>query len=297
MRKLAGLVAGVGLALACAVPATAATIPFRTAKVDGPIPGGPWEEPRIATGPDGTLWTVTNDSKNGTVFVYSSTDGGASWTKAPAPIAGQSSPTPDVDVIVLPTGRIIASELDDAGINFPTSYSDDRGKTWTQSAGSTQLADQDRQWFNWGPDPTDPSKRNVYMLFHNLASGSAQHNMFVATSHDDGATFGPPIPTTLPGSDAYTDLQCSDSGGPSAIWTNHRDGTVYAEFTTRASPTPAGDLGGCAPLLVGQPIEFNIVAGTRVWLAQSTDGGQTWTDSLAVDDASTGQIVSMQVAY
>ena len=30
MRKLAGLVAGVGLALACAVPATAATIPFRT---------------------------------------------------------------------------------------------------------------------------------------------------------------------------------------------------------------------------------------------------------------------------
>ena len=38
------------------------------------------------------------------------------------------------------------------------------------------------------------------------------------------------------------------------------------------------------------------MAATRVWLAQSTDGGQTWTNSLAVDDAKSGQIVSMQVA-
>jgi hypothetical protein len=39
------------------------------------------------------------------------------------------------------------------------------------------------------------------------------------------------------------------------------------------------------------------VAGTRIWMAQSTDGGLTWTNSLAVDDAATGQIVSMQIAY
>jgi hypothetical protein len=138
----------------------------------------------------------------------------------------------------------------------------------------------------------------VYLLYHNLASGQAQHNMFVSTSTDSGATFGPPIPLTLPGDDAYSDLQCADSGGPSTIFVNQQNGTVYAEFTTRAAPSPAGvDLGGCATAAAGQPLEFNIVAGTRVWLAQSTDGGTTWTNSLAVDDAPTGQIVSMQVAY
>ena len=50
-------------------------------------------------------------------------------------------------------------------------------------------------------------------------------------------------------------------------------------------------------MAAGQPLEFNIVAGTRVWMSQSNDGGQTWKNSLAVDDSPTGQIVSMQVAY
>ena len=57
----------------------------------------------------------------------------------------------------------------------------------------------------------------MYLLFHNLASGNVQHNMFVSTSKDGGATFGPPIPITLPPGEAYRDLQCADSGGPSTI--------------------------------------------------------------------------------
>ena len=31
----------------------------------------------------------------------------------------------------------------------------------------------------------------------------------------------------VPGDDAYSDLQCADSGGPSTIFANQRDGTVY----------------------------------------------------------------------
>ncbi len=79
---------------------------------------------------------------------------------------------------------------------------------------------------------------------------------------------------------------------------NQQTGVIYAEFTTRAAPNPSGvDLGGCGTAAAGQPFEFNIVAGTRVWLGQSKDGGLTWQNSLAVDDAATGQIVSMQIAY
>ena len=290
--------------IGCLLPgaaASAATPPsFNTVKIAGEPGQGslPWAEPRIAVGPDGKYWAVTNaDDSAGTVFAYSSSDKGQHFQRAAAPIAGQTGPTPDVDVVVLPSGRIIASELDDAGINFPTSYSDDGGKTWTQSVGSTQLADQDRQWFAHGPKDPKTGQYPVYLLYHNLASGQAQHNMFVSTSTDSGATFGPPIPITLPGEDAYADLQCADSGGPSTIFVNQQDGTIYAEYTTRASEIQgAVDAGGCGTIASGQPFEFNIVAATRVWLAQSTDGGQTWTNSLAVDDAASGKIVSMQVA-
>jgi BNR repeat-like domain len=297
-RALTFLLAA-GVAMVAGGTAQAAPkLHFKTVKVQKrPGDGGlPWAEPRNAVGPDGWSWVVTNRQEpDGAAVVLGSPDG-IHWKATAGLPAGQTVATPDTDVVAMSTGRLLASELDDAGINFPTSWSDDRGKTWTVSTGSTQVADQDRQWFASGPKDPQTNKPRVYLLYHNLFSGQAQHNMFVATSTDGGESFGVPVPIALPGSDAYTDLQCADSGGPSAIWVNQHDGTVYAEFTTRASPTPGGDLGGCGTAVTGQPFEFNIVAATRVWLAQSTDGGQTWTNSLAVDDAHTGQIVSMQIA-
>jgi hypothetical protein len=281
---------------------------WSSVKVQAISPGVPWTEPRITTGPDGTLWVVTNgegpsetagggEENSAPAIVLFSTDGGNTWHKTETDPSGQTVATPDVDIATLPNGRVISSELDDAGINFPSAVTDDRGKTWKQSVGSNTLADQDRQWLAAGPNPSN-GKERVYLLFHNLASGNANHNMFVAPSDDGGETWGVPVPITLPGDDAYSDLQCADSGGPSTIFVNQRDGTVYAEFTTRGTPIQGvGDLGGCATPFAGQPLEFNIVAGTRIWFAQSKDGGQTWTKSLPVDDAATGQIVSMQVAY
>jgi hypothetical protein len=292
-----------------AAGAQAATAPkWSNVKVQKLSSGVPWTEPRITTGPDGTLWLVTNgetgskdtdaggEENAAPGIVMYSTDRGKTWHKTQHDFAGQTMATPDVDIVTLPNGRVIASELDDAGINFPTAVTDDRGKTWQQSHGSNQVLDQDRQWLAQGPVP-GTGKRRVYLLFHNLASGNANHNMYVIPSDDGGKTWGVPVPITLPGEDAFNDLQCADSGGPSTIFTNQKDGTVYAEFTTRGTPTESGDLGGCATPLAGQPLEFNIVAGTRVWFAQSKDGGKTWSLSLPVDYAHSGQIVSMQVAY
>src|SRR4051794_10168885 len=276
VARLAFALAAVACFLFATASAQAVKPPtFNTVKIAGKIGAGyPWTEPRIAVGPDGKYWAVTNtEDDNATTYVFGSADKGNTFKKAEAPIAGQTQPSPDVDIVVLPTGRIIASELDDAGINFPTSFSDDGGKTWTASQGATQLADQDRQWFAYGPKDKDTGKYPVYLLYHNLASGQAQHNMFVSTSTDSGATFGPPVPITLPGDPAYADLQCADSGGPSTIFVNQNDGTIYAEFTTRAAPTAAGDLGGCAAAAAGQPLEFNIVAGPRGGLAPSARGG------------------------
>ncbi|MDT7539529.1 MAG: repeat-like domain [Actinomycetota bacterium] len=287
-RTAAALALAVPVALAVvAAPAPAATgVPpaFKTQLLEGSSGSS---EPRITVAPNGNRFLTTN-AKSGDEVVYRSADG-LTWQKPTTP-GNQTDPTTDVDVVAMPTGRILTSELDFAGINFITHYSDDQGKTWIQSQGTT-YADTDRQWFAVGPKDATTGKPRVYMLFHNLLSGLLQHNMFVATSTDGGATFGPPIPVATPPQQDYLDLQCADSGGPSNIFVNQKTGQVYVVFGTRSSP-----VGGCA----AQPVEINVVAANRVWVvtaqAKDTATPGAWTPSLAVDDTAAGKITGMQLA-
>ena len=156
-------------------PARAARSTFTTVRL--PTKGrGSGTEPRVAVGRDDRRWVITSDDEqSGTAAVFSSTDG-TTWTRTATDISGQTAPTIDVDVVVTPGGRVLGSELDTAGLNFPTAWTDDNGKTWHQSTG-TQTADQDRQWFTVGKEDPQTHKPRVYMLYHNLASGLANHNM------------------------------------------------------------------------------------------------------------------------
>src|SRR5947209_9018259 len=138
------------IALVVALVATA------VARADGPLQlvtvkldkADDKTEPRITAGPDDRRWVITNGGGN--AIVFSSRDGGQSWQRTAAdPV--QRSATIDTDIVAMHTGRILASELDDTGLNFPSSYTDDGGATWTEASGSTELADQDRQWFAVGP--------------------------------------------------------------------------------------------------------------------------------------------------
>ena len=269
------------------------------ARADGPLTlytirlpdanGG--TEPRVTVAPDDSRWVISNGPDG--AQTYRSTDGGLSFQRTKADPA-QTEATIDTDIVAMNTGRVLASELDDAGLNFPSSFTDDNGGKWTETQGSTKLADQDRQWFAVGPPDKSTGKPTVYLLYHNLGSGTANHNMFVAKSTDGGETFGPPIPTTQPGDTAYLDLQCADSGGPSSIAVNQKTGRIYVVFTTRAGDMGGMDFGGCA----AQPLEFNIVNATRVWVATSPDDSPgSWKQSMAVDDSKSGQVVSMQLAY
>ncbi|MCU1589455.1 MAG: repeat-like domain protein [Frankiales bacterium] len=290
MRRLAAALAlvvpaAVALAASPAPAATAAKAPaFRTTLLAGSSGSS---EPRVTVAPKDVRFLTTN-AKNGDESIYRSTDG-LTWTTTAKP-GNQTLATTDVDVVSMPDGRVLTSELDYAGINFITHYSDDQGKTWVQSQGTT-YADTDRQWFAVGPKDAATGKPRVYMLFHNLASGLLQHNMFVATSTDGGATFGPPIPVATPPQQDYLDLQCADSGGPSNIFVNQKTGQVYVVFGTRSSP-----VGGCA----AQPVEINVVAANRVWVvtaqAKDTATPGAWTPSLAVDDTAAGKITGMQLA-
>jgi len=250
-----------------------------------------FSEPRVTVAPDGNRYVDTN-AKDGTEVVYRAPDA-THWARTTTP-PNQTSPTTDVDIVSTHTGRLIASELDFAGINFVTSYSDDKGKTWTPSLGHT-FADTDRQWFATGPDDPTTGKPRVYLLFHNLLSGALTHNMFVATSTDGGETFLPPVPVATPPQQDWLDLQCADSGGPSNIFYDKKTNRVYVVFGTRSSP-----VGGCA----ATPVEINVVAANRVWVvgasATATELPTSWTPHLAVNDTGANgapsRIVGMQLA-
>ena len=96
---------------------------------------------------------------------------------------------PDRDSVLVDGEAVVALDRFYVLFNKPkgciTAVSDDRGKTWQQATGSNTLADQDRQWLAEGPVP-GTNKRRAYLLFHNLASGNANHNMYVIPSDDGG---------------------------------------------------------------------------------------------------------------
>jgi hypothetical protein len=236
--------------------------------------------------PNGHRFVATNDSNSAAVF--RSVDEGRTWKRTESDIPGQQSATIDTDIIALPNGRILASELDSAGLNFPSAFSDDEGRTWTASTGSTNLIDQDRQYFASGPVPGPGQQPPVYLAFHNLFSGLVSHNVYVSKSTDGGATFGLPVPVTLPGSEAFDDLQCGD-GYQSGIEVNPKTGRIYVFFITRTAAVG----GGCA----ANPMQVNIIGATRIWVASSPDGSPgSWKTSLAVDESDTGKVVSMQLS-
>ncbi len=300
MRR--GTVAACALAALAttAAPSSGAPAPAFTTALLPASNGG--TEPRITVARDGTPYVVTNaGDMAGTVFTYQvgfstvfgSRDGGRSWQQRGL-LAGQTNPTIDVDIVALPTGRLVASEMDGPVLSFKTSYSDDAGKTWTDSTGLAALVDTDRQWFAVGPVDQDTGQPVVHFVYHNLYSGFGAHGVFIQTSRDGGASFGAPVPVTVPGDQAFSDLQCGD-GYPSSISVNPVTGQIYVAFIARgASPEV---LGGCGASLTPGPAQINIITATRLWVATSPDGSLgSWRQSLAVDRTATGQVVAMQFA-
>jgi hypothetical protein len=237
-------------------------------------------EPRIAVAPDGAYVVTTTETGPtpgpGTQIVFRSTDGGRNWPRT-ASNPFQHLATPDVEVVATRTGRLVTVALQ-SSLALQTSYSDDGGKTWRPGTSLGSSLDTDRPWLAVGPDDPVTKQPRVYLTWHNITSGVAVHEILVATSTDGGRTFGAPVPVTRPGEQAFLDLQCGD-GYPSSIAVDRATGQVHVAFGTRTSA-----VGGCG----AQPVQFNIVTPTRVWVASSPNGASgTWTQGLAVDRSGT----------
>lgn len=264
------------------------------------------KEPRVAVGPQGDRYVVGSADVRGSApftlpgplspsdccfaVVFHAAPNSNTWSPTRGLMAGQApnaTASNDVDLIVTPTGRLIGTMLDSFN-GIHTSYSDDGGARWTEVVAGLG-PDTDRPWLAYGPADPSTHEPTVYLLFHNGYSGAASHNEYVQKSVDNGASFGPPVPVTLPGDPAYSDLQCLDSGGPSGIAVNQSNGRVYISFGTQSAAVG----GGCAAQ--GASPHLNVVPPSRVWVAtSSSDTLGSWHTSLAVDRP--GTVVGMQFA-
>jgi uncharacterized repeat protein (TIGR01451 family) len=151
----------------------------------------------------------------------------------------------------------------------------DGGSTWTVQ---NRLADNhpgasDRPWIdvypkkNTTPTATDPSKDRVYLEFHTF---SPDDLVYVTTSTDGGATFGPAIPIEAGTNSAIPDSGCNTI--PGGITVDQDTGTVYALWLS-GNDVASNVVTGCNYSQIGP---FN-----KAWVSVSTDGGTTWTPHLA----------------
>jgi hypothetical protein len=303
VRRRAVLVAAT---LAFAAPSSAACAPDGAAAADaGPAFAPPFAiqapasfgfgdsngtEPRLAVDGANVYVIASPSPDDGHAVVWRSADRGASFRRGAAELPGQMAPSTDVDIVRTATHRLVAIEEDaQTSQMIVTGYSDDGGSSWKRSTG-TAIADQDRPWLAVGPNDPHTHQPTVYLAWHNLFTGVlAPHNMFVQTSRDGGASFGPPVAVTEPGDPAWLDLQCGSSTGPSSLSVNPRTGRLYLVFGLVSSR-----VGGCGGALTGTPAAI-FVPANKIWVATSPDGtAGSWKLSVAVNDSAYGNIVGMQ---
>jgi uncharacterized repeat protein (TIGR01451 family) len=153
----------------------------------------------------------------------------------------------------------------------------DGGHSWTTQ---NILADNhpgasDRPWIDVYPKKnttataSDPNKDTVYLEFHTF---SPDDLVYVTVSHNGGSTFSPPH--IIESDTNADDSTCNTI--PGGITVDQDTGTVYALW------------------LSGNDVESNVQTGcnysqigpfNKAWVSTSTDGGDTWTSSLAWEGA------------
>jgi hypothetical protein len=267
-----GTAGAMALALCgCVIPtASAAKVGFAApVKLAGAAAG---TEPRLAVGAGRQMWAITNDAETGLPAVFGAKDG-TTWTRTTGDFP--ASGFRNSELVTTPSGRLIGVAPDSTGLGVVVAFSEDRGRIW-QTASGADFVDQDRPWLAVGPVDPVTHEPPVYLLFHNVVTGPALHNMFVATSTDGGRSFGPPVAVALPGTEAYNDLQCAP-GKPSGIAVDQNTGRIYVSFGTRSSA-----VGGCGSLFGAR--EISLVGETRVWVATSPDASAgSWETHMAAD--------------
>ncbi len=160
--------------------------------------------------------------------------------------------------------------IDGTTVKLRFAVSRDRGQTFSKAItiASASIDQLRNQFSQTGID----SAGNLYVAYANIANKSSLSDFFVMESSNDGNTFTTPV---LAGSG--TSIGVASGALPN---TTFRDG-IPMSFAV--SPDKAGHL----------YLAYNDLNGTQynVFLVQSTDGGKSWGQPLAVnDDIASGRV-------
>src|SRR6266487_3154510 len=259
MRRLLLLAVLVGAAVFAAPGATAKTKPPAPAPGgakapsfggDIVLPGGQGAEPSLAidtspTASRGDIYAAAIGDSNGPLE-WHSYDGGKTWSQpVPFDLNGPLRGG-DQDIAVNTNGDLLATDLDVSWASVQIST--DQGKTFDD--GTQTAFEDDRPWIT-------AAGQNVYVAYHDFVA----EDPVVCTSHDGGNTF--PI--------------CSQTFGANPAVTNCAENTVPARALA-VDPTnfSLNFLYSCST--AAENLQHPPYGPLHdYYLAQSTDGGLTWT--------------------
>src|SRR5437867_3251457 len=240
------------------------------------------EEPSIRAAPDGSFYGSSENvfcvlgGQCGGTFAYKSTDGGQHFTTLPLPNSASSgrigfSPAGgDTDIAVAPSRNLngffnvyVASLATSPPLaNVYVSTSKDGGNSWLQNPTGASIPVDDREWI--AADGAD----KVCVSYHAI---SATNDIFVTCSLNGGTTF------TQTGN-AFDPAHVAFLAGFNNVIGNlaidPRNHVVYQVFSSVAN---AAELAQCT-------IFCHV---HTVWVAVSTDGGLTFTDTIVYNNPNT----------
>ena len=213
-------------------------------------------EPRVVHDALGNLYAAAIQGVPGGVDMWKSMDGGATWSYLGEPDGAQALATfglngvgiggGDEDLAVGSNGAVYMDSLWLGAVT--QTVSTDGGSVWTNNPAASNLPGDDRQWLA-------PFGSNIlYETYKQVGAAlNGTDSIFVAKSFDGGLTFPQISEVTTP----ELGVQPGVQGNMTVDQTN---GNVYTVFT--------GADGG------------------EIYLARSTDGGQTWTLKLVYQGVS-----------
>jgi hypothetical protein len=276
LRALAILICGLlllaGSATASKRSAAAHFVNFGLAQTPGvTCPGSkkcqnPAAEPQIRADGDGIFYAASENSVGQGTEAWRSVDGGTHYLALPSPDQGSQSNSSgfapgggDVDIATATaknsshTYNVYVASLYLANISVATSS--DHGKTWSLNPAAATLGGaDDREWI-----AADGASK-VCLSYHD-----GEQNIEVNCSTDAGSTFTQ-LASAIDTGHVYQ--VANNAIGNLAI-----DPKTHDIFQTYSAITSANEV-ACAP----QPGSAGTCGYHGVYMAVSTDGGQTFTD-------------------
>jgi uncharacterized repeat protein (TIGR01451 family) len=200
---------------------------------------------------------------------YNISPDGVNWNSTTAKIPGTTGGG-DVSTAVDAFGAYYIAEFcsDGTGLNPCVHKSTDGGTNWTTTSDANVVQNPvDRPWIDvypkLGPTATITSttQTRVYLEYHTFSDGQVWLN----TSTNGGASFGPPTLATVGTNSAVPDSNCNTV--PGGVYVDQRNGTAYALWLS-GDDVAQDIVTGCNITQIGP---FN-----KAWVSKSTNEGLTW---------------------